>query len=425
MKEEFLHYVWKYKLFSLKKLKGTKSEEIIIIKSGIQNSNSGPDFLNAHLLIDGQKWVGNVEIHLKSSDWYCHNHQEDVSYDAVILHVVLEEDVEVFMKDNKSIPTLALKNKIDSNLLKNYKGLFANSEKWIPCEKDIGHIDSFLLNNWLERLYIERLEEKSILIKQLLLKTNNDYEAVLFQLLCKNFGMKVNADAFLLLSQSIDFSIIRKESYNESTFSALLFGQAGFLNKNIEDVYYKALQKEYMYLKHKYKLQEVNNNLFQFFRMRPNNFPTIRIAQLVALYFNIQNLFSKLMDMDRLEEIYLLLSVDVSEYWKNHYTFEKESKKTSKKVTKSFVVLLVINTIIPLRFVYRKGMGTRNDMSFMNLLRQLPPEKNNIICKFNEYGIGAKTAFESQGLLQLKNNYCNKNECLKCSIGNFLLKNNE
>ena len=421
MKEEFLHYVWQYKLFSSNNLLGTKKESITVTKSGTLNTNSGPDFLNAHLLIDGQKWVGNVEIHLKSSDWYQHHHEDDINYDAVILHVVFEDDVEVFMKNNKALPTLVLKNKIDATLLHNYKELFLNHKRWIACERDIVNVDAFLLNNWLERLYLERLEQKSIFIKELLLQSNNNYEAVLFQLLAKNFGLKVNADAFLSLAQSLDFSILRKESFHEHKLSALLFGQAGFLEGNIEDEYYHELKKEYGYLKHKHKLKPINKNQFQFFRMRPNNFPTIRIAQLIAIYFNTQNVFSKLIHITKIEDAYTLLTNEVSSFWQIHYTFEKSSKRSPKKLTKSFIDLLLIKTIIPLKFVFEKNKGEIDEERILKLIQQIKPEKNTIISKFSDLKVTATNAFESQALLQLKNMYCKNQKCLHCSIGNYLI----
>lgn len=422
MKEEFLHYVWRYKLIALKKITTTENQEIVIVNQGSYNTNSGPDFLNAQLKIDNQLWSGNVEIHLNSSDWYLHKHEEDINYDAVILHVVWQHDAEVFMKNNKPIPTLELKNIIDKNLLINYQNLFSNQQRWIACENQISEIDSFQLNNWLERLYFERLEQKSVLIKELLEASNNDYEAVLFQLLSKNFGLKTNADAFLNLATSLDFSILRKESFNTTKLSALLFGQAGFLEEITEVNYQNELHKEYKYLQHKYNLKSIKKREFQFFRMRPNNFPTIRIAQLVSMFNVHQNLFSKLIEISKIEDFYSLLSVEVSDFWKTHYTFETVSKKSPKKLTKSFVDLLLINTIIPLKFQYLKNRGGVDEEGFLKLIQQLKPEKNSIISKFLTLKIKAKNAFESQALLELKNNYCAPKKCLKCAIGKFILK---
>ncbi|WP_445752876.1 DUF2851 family protein, partial [Polaribacter sp.] len=210
MKEEFLYYVWQYQLFYKKTLKTVHNEEINILKVGVQNKNAGPDFLNAHIKIGDETWVGNLEMHVKSSDWYVHNHENDSNYDAVILHVVWEHDVEVFAKNNQPIFTLELKNYIDNDLIIKYNSIVNDSKRWIPCEQQIHQIDSFLLNNWLERLYFERLENKSEFIKELLQKTHFDFEAVLFMLLAKNFGLKINGEAFFKLATSFDFSIVQK-----------------------------------------------------------------------------------------------------------------------------------------------------------------------------------------------------------------------
>ena len=229
MKEEFLHYVWKYQLFSIHDLKTTTKEDVTILKPGIHNHNSGPDFLNAQLKIDDQLWVGNVEIHLKSSDWYAHHHEIDENYDAVILHVVWEDDAAVFMKNNQPLPVLVLKDFVFNSALNNFHNLFSTKQRWIPCETEISSIDNFTLENWKERLFFERLERKSDEINTLLIDHKNNFEAVLFQLLAKNFGLKVNGDAFFNLVKSFDFSILNKVRFDEQQLTALLFGQAGFL----------------------------------------------------------------------------------------------------------------------------------------------------------------------------------------------------
>jgi len=421
MKEDFLHYIWLHKLFSWVDLKTTQNEKIIIVKSGLHNKNSGPDFLNAQIKIKNILWGGNVEIHVKSSDWYLHSHEIDANYDTVVLHVVWEDDVAIFNKNNQQISTLVLKELIPEKLLENYNNLYSKSQRWIPCEKQLKAVDPFLLSNWLERLYFERLEQKSELITDLLMSSKNDYEAVLFQLLAKNFGLKLNGGAFLSLAKSIDFSVIRKERFDEFKLSALIFGQAGFLEGELEDSYHQKLKDEYAYFKHKYNLSTMAKEQFQFFRMRPTNFPTVRLAQLIALFARHQNLFSKLMDKE-LIAYYTLFTVEVSSFWKTHYTFETISKNSSKKLTKSFIDLLLINSIMPLQFQYLQRRGEVNVEMFLKLLQQIKPEKNAIIAKFSELNIVAKNAFESQALLELKNNYCAKKRCLQCAIGNNLLK---
>ena len=422
MNEDFLHYVWLYKMFSKVDFKTTGNEHLSIIKSGLHNKNAGPDFLNAQLKIDGQTWIGNVEIHLKASDWYLHNHEKDLNYDAVILHVVWENDVAIYMKNNKPIPTLVLKNFIDETVLNKYKNLFLAPTTWLPCKNAISTVDKFIFNNWKERLFFDRLERKSEEINTLLQQENNNFEAVLFQLLIKNFGLKVNGNSFFRLAQSVDYSVIKKLSFHTNQLAALLFGQAGFLEEETEDDYQKELRKEYDYLKHKFKLNHIPKNEFSFFRMRPNNFPTIRIAQLVALFHKHQNLFSKLIAIDNLEEFYELFTVVVNPFWQTHYNFDSISKKSPKKITTSFVDLLIINTIIPLKFLYQKSRGEVHEEFFLVLLKKMKPEKNSIISKFSEIGVSSKNAFDTQALLELKNNYCAPKRCLECAIGNTILK---
>ncbi len=366
-------------------------------------------------------WVGNVEIHQKSSDWYVHHHEKDKNYDAVILHVVYEHDVEVFMKNNKPLPTLVLKDLIKKEVFEGYQRLINRQIHWIACEKQLPNINSFLWKSWLEKLYFQRLKQKSVLVRQLLEQTNNDFEAVLFQLLAKNFGLKVNSDGFLQLAKSVDFSVVRKESFNEKSLSALLFGQAGFLSEETEIPYQNELKQEYDYLVHKYKLTPLQNNQFSFFRMRPSNFPTIRFGQLVALLNTHQNLFSKLIPLTKQKDFYNLFSVEVNDFWKEHYTFETMSKKTSKKLTKSFVDLLIINTIVPLKYVYLQKLNKPYKNEILSIMHQIKAEKNTIISKFSELNIVAKNAFESQALIQLKTEYCTPKYCLKCAVGRELL----
>ncbi|WP_405607266.1 DUF2851 family protein [Polaribacter sp. Asnod1-A03] len=424
MNEDFLHYVWQYQLFSITKLQTTQKEDVTILKTGIHNHNSGPDFLNAQLKIDTQLWVGNVEIHLKSSDWYAHHHEIDKNYDAVILHVVWEDDVTVFMKNDKPLPVLELKGVVLEPTLNNYRNLLDVKQRWIHCEKEISAVDKFVLENWKERLFFERLERKSTEMNQLLIVNQNDFEAVLFQLLAKNFGLKVNGEAFLDLAKSFDFSVLRKVRFDENQLAALLFGQSGFLVEVIEDEYHQQLKNEYQYLQHKYQLKPILKNQFSFFRMRPPNFPTIRIAQLIALYHVHQNLFSKVIQIETLAGFYELFNIEVNLFWKTHYIFSKESKKSSKKITKSFVDLLLINTIIPLKFLYQKNRGEVDESEFLEVLQKIKPEKNSIISKFDTIKINAKNAYDTQALLELKNNYCAKKLCLQCAIGIKLLSKN-
>ncbi|MEX1383482.1 DUF2851 family protein [Lutibacter sp.] len=421
MNENLLHFLWKLKLFSVNNLKSTNGEIIHIISNGIHNLNTGPDFLNAKIEIENQVWGGNIEIHINSSDWYKHNHETDKNYDAVILHVVWEHDVEIFRENNAKIATLELKNYISKEVLISYNQLFSKNKKWINCENEIQSIDSFIFDNWLERLYFERLEQKSTIILEILAANKNNWEATLFMLLAKSFGLKINGDAFLNFANTFDFSIVRKVSNNVEQLEALFFGQAGLLSNENESVYFEKLKKEYEYLKIKFKLTPILGRQVQFFRLRPNNFPTIRLSQLAFLYNKYQNLFSKIIEIESLELFYSLFEVSTLPFWETHFTFEKESKKSTKKLTKSFIDLILINTIIPLKFVHLKSLGKSDYSSLLNILENIKPEKNSIISKYNDLKIKSPNAFKTQALLQLKNEYCSKQLCLQCAIGKTIL----
>lgn len=422
MKEDFLHYLWKFKKFDALNLKTFNGEEITIINVGQYLKLAGPDFFNAQITIGNQKWAGNVEIHLKSSDWYVHHHERDEAYENVILHVVWEHDTEIFRKNNTEIPVLELKKYVDAETISNYQSL-TSPKSWIFCEKQLAAIPQFVLKNWQERLFFERLERKSNPIFELLQQTNHDWEAVLFCLLAKNFGLNTNGEIFLKIAQSIPFSIIRKESFEVENLEALLLGTAGLLDLEKEDNYFKDLKFRYFYLLHKYQLEKTIVEPVQFFKHRPDNFPTIRLSQLANLYHIHQNLFSKISIATSIENIYKTFNVSASNYWQNHYQFDKESPKKEKKISKSFVDLVIINTIIPLQFAYAKSQGKEISEDLISLLDDVAPEKNSIMDKFRSFGIKSKSAFDSQSLLQLKNEYCNNSRCLECAVGMELLKN--
>lgn len=421
MQEAFLHYIWQYKKMAVVNLKTTQFEAIEIVGVGQYNTNSGPDFFNAQLKIGEQLWAGNVEIHINSSDWFVHHHETDQAYDNVILHVVWEHDTEIFRKDNSIIPTLELKDVVDKEIYKNYIKLMTAQNKWINCEADFAEVDSFIIENWLERLYFERLERKSKTIEDLLRDSKNNWEAVLFKMLAKNFGLKVNGDAFFSMANTIDYSVIRKLQTNLTYLEALFFGQAGLLQEDVQESYFLELQKEYKFLKQKFQLDHTLVTPIQFFRLRPQNFPTIRLSQLATLYNSQNNLFSKIIEIDSRKEFYELFHVSTSSFWQSHFTFAKESKTSSKKIAKPFVDLLLINTIIPIKFAYAKFQGKDVNEALLELVKHIPSEKNSIVSAFNNLKKVSHSALESQALIQLKTEYCDKNKCLECAIGNALI----
>lgn len=421
MKEDFLHHVWQFKKFDIANLKTTKGESIQILNSGQYLQLAGPDFFNAQLIIGNQKWAGNVEIHLKSSDWYVHNHEKDSNYDSVILHVVWEYDVPIFRKDNSEIPTVELKEYVALSDLHKYQSL-VSQKSWIYCENELQNVDNFIYKNWQERLFFERLERKSQLIFELVETSNQDWEAVLFYLLAKNFGLNTNGELFFKVAKSIPFHVIRKESFSLESLEALLLGQANLLSHDFQDSYAKELQKSYAYLVQKYQLQEKVIGSVEFFKHRPDNFPTIRLAQLANLYFHRKNLFSLVMNSTSISELYQIFNLGVSKYWETHYNFDKESSKKMKKLSKSFIDLLVINTIIPLRFAYARSQNKEITQELIDLATLIPAEQNVIIEKFKIFGLQVNNVYESQALLELKKNYCDHKKCLDCTIGHFILK---
>ena len=422
MQEEFLHYLWVNKKIPFTQLKTHLNESLEINHFGQYLQNAGPDIFNAQISINHQKWAGNIEIHIKSSDWYVHNHENDTNYDNVILHVVWENDTPIFRKDNSEIPTLELKKYVSLSEINKYKSLIT-SKSWINCENKITEIDDFIWNNWLESLFLNRLERKSEIIDKRLQETNNNWEAIFFEMLAKNFGLNTNGEYFLQLAQSIPFSIIRKESFDTESLEALFYGKLNLLDENLEDEYYFKLQNNWKFLKTKYNLQEEYGLQPQFFKLRPDNFPTIRLSQLIHLISNKPNLFSQLLLANSYSEIKQLLKSETSEYWKSHYNFSKTSKAKTKGLTTEFIDLLIINTIIPIKFSYIKNQGKINIEELISLLEAIPSEKNSIIEKFAEFKVKSINAFQSQSLLELKKEYCNKNKCLKCAVGLQLLKN--
>ena len=425
MQEDFLHYLWKFKKYAFAKAKTTTGLPITLVAAGQHNELSGPDFFNASLHIGDQLWAGNVEIHLKSSDWYAHHHESDPAYDNVILHVVWEHDVEIYRANNDAIPTLVIKDYVSPLALNNYKKLIANqSQKWINCDVDIKRVPAMIVENWLERLYFERLARKTDLIKPLLEMINNDWEATFFILLLKGFGTKINASSFQSIGEKLPFSVIRKCAPEPFKLEALLLGMANLLPEETIDSYPMQLQGEFEFILHKFALDSSGILPVQFFKLRPDNFPTIRLSQIAQLYHEHPNLFSKVMTAKSVEELYLLFDINASIYWDTHYSFGKEQKKRVKKLTKSFVDILLINAVLPLRFYYSQYLGKDEGELLLKMIQAIKPEKNSIIKKFEQIRAKTKNAQETQALLELKSQYCDVNKCLSCAIGNFLIANN-
>ena len=422
MKEDLLHFVWRTKRFDLSDLKTTEGEEIQIQSFGEHNTHAGPDFFNAKIKIGDTLWAGNVEMHLNSSDWNKHNHSNDRAYDNVILHVVLEEDEPIFRKSGERIPALALKKRISEKLSKTYLKLLHN-EYWIPCQHHFFEVTEMKRNIWLDRLLVERLESKTDIIHQRLEQNKQHWEETFYQFLARNFGVKVNNDAFEQLARATPLIHLSKHKNDLFQIEAMLFGQAGMLEEDFEDDYPNRLKKEYNFLKKKYQLEPIDKVNWKFMRLRPANFPTIRIAQFAQLIFQSAHLFSKILEAKNVEALEKLFKIEPSDYWKTHYTFDNESEEKPKKLGKTAIHLFIINTIAPFLFVYgrQKAESAFQDKA-LALLESLKPEKNSIIDGWKNLGVKPESAAQTQALLQLKNEYCNQKRCLECSVGAAILK---
>ncbi len=420
MTEEFLHYIWKYSLFKKEGIFTDTGDKIEIINPGKPNTNQGPDFLNSIIRIGDTKWAGNVEIHINSSDWIKHEHKNDRAYDNVILHAVLNNDRTVRRTNGGTIPTIELKF---SRSVYNMYSKLISSELWIPCENEIGKINETTTVSWLDKLSVERMESKTRSVYSTLEKTINNWEETFYIHLARNFGFNLNSLPFEMLAKSLPVKYLLKHKNDLTQIEALLFGQAGFLNDIYkEDEYYRHLKKEYRYLQRKFMLNPLSNSIWRFLRLRPRNFPTIRIAQFAALIYRSNGLFSRIISCESIPQLKQNFEIKTSGYWNNHYIFGKESEEKPKYIGKHAFQTIVINTIVPVLFAYARYNG-REELKekALKFLTEIPAENNCIIRKWAKLGIISKNAFYSQALLQLKNEYCNFKKCLKCRIGSKII----
>ena len=422
--EDFLHYVWKFKLFNRTGLQTHDGEELEIFSAGTHNSDSGPDFHNARVRIGDTVWAGNVEVHISSSDWRKHGHATDNAYDNVILHVVYRDDIPLVLTNGRRIPTFVLENRIPEDLYHRYHQLIFGNQVIIPCEANIGYVDGVTLQNWFTRVLIERLEKRSAAVIAALNLNRGDWEETFYQFLAANFGFKINALPFELLAKSLPQITLAKHKNNPLQIEALIFGQAGFLKNDFTDEYALQLQKEYSFLQKKYQLSPVENHLWKFMRLRPQNFPTIRLAQFAALVVNSNHLFSKVLQTEDVTGLRnLFMDIKVNSYWENHYRFNVESVPSAKNLGPASIDIILLNTLALFLFSYGKYNQLQHFINrSLQLLENLPNENNSIVADFSTLGVKIKTAFESQALLELKNYYCDYKRCLHCGIGNKLLK---
>jgi hypothetical protein len=420
--EDLLAFVWQYGKIPIH-LQTTDGKGVEIIHPGVENTDSGPDFFNAKVKIEDTVWVGNVEFHVKTSDWTKHKHDKNAAYDTVILHVVYEHDVEkAQIGIVNDIPVVELKQYMNQELIDRYYSL-VSSPTWIPCENNLQSVEQITVKPWLSRITVERLEQKTLSIRQMLAHTSMDWETTFFHWFSSCFGFKLNNHAFLLLAKSIPYKIIMKHSDNLKQIEALLFGQAGLLMSSYQDEYAVYLKSEYEFLAQKYKLKPIDPKVWKFMRTRPGNFPTIRISQLAFILSNMSGLLAEMFGDVKLSNVKKLLKSQTSDYWKDHYHFDKMSKTPkSKQLGLPAIESLIINAIVPFVFLY--GDFHDNDafkQAAVDMLEELPGEKNHIIKKWVQLQISPENAAESQALIELFNSYCQRKKCLNCSIGASLL----
>ena len=418
--EQLLHYVWKHRIFPLNELATTTGQQLEIIDSGLSNRDSGPDFFNAKIKLDGVLWVGNIEIHTRSSDWLKHGHHQNAAYDNVILHVATHIDTDICRSNGEVIPQLQLE--CPEHVRANFEEL-CKTDNYPPCYRIIPSLSSLMIHSWMSALQMERFEQKNVQIAERLRHCNQNWEDAFFMTLARNFGFGLNGDAFELWAKSILLRAVDKHRDNLFQVEAIFFGQAGVLADKEGDEYYLKLKREYEYLAHKFGLTPMDVTRWRFLRLRPNNFPHVRIAQLASLYHRSYGLLSQLMEKQTLKEIRTLLKSGVSAYWNNHYTFGGSSALSTKVLSDSSLDLLIINTVVP--FLYAFGIHRGKEewcIRASAFLEELKPENNYIIRMWSQCGLKVAHAGDSQALIQLKKEYCDKKKCLYCRIGYEYLK---
>ena len=418
--EQLLHYVWKHKIFPLKELKTTTGQQVEVIDTGLANTDAGPDFFNAKLKLDGVLWIGNIEIHERSSDWFKHGHHADAGYNSVILHIASEIDMEISRSNGERIPQIQLI--CPEAVRTNYKELLETAS-YPPCYRIIPSLSPFTAHSWMSALQMERFEQKATLLNERLKRCQGNWEDAFFITLARNFGFGLNGDAFETWAHQLPFRAVDKHRNYLFQIEAIFFGQAGILEDSDGDGYYLRLKKEYIYLQHKFELIPMNTSLWRFLRLRPTNFPHIRIAQLACLYHRAYGLLSRIMETETLQGVRDILKGGTSEYWLTHYTFGGSSPSRPKTLSNTSLDLLIINTVVTFLYAYGLHKGNRVLCARAgSFLEELKAENNYITRMWEQCGMKASNAADSQALIQLKKEYCDKKKCLYCRIGYEYLK---
>ncbi len=410
-----LQHIWQYGLYDRRAMKTTDGLDIEVVSPGMHNTNAGPDFIDARIKIGSTLWVGCVEIHRKSSDWQLHKHSGNPAYNNVVLHVVLEHDTEIRTQNGVLIPVTELK--FHPKIEQNYRQLY-ESRLWIPCESRFSSIEPIFLNMWIESLSVERMERKSEAIISMVKHTNQNYNEAFYRLLASNFGFKTNAAPFERLARSLPIATINKIAGNAVAIEAALFGQAGFLSNTPVDDYQQMLQQEYLVLQHRFSLTGLSANEWKFFRLRPANFPTVRLAQFSALLAKNTDFMGLILDSPQVPQLRELFRLEVSDYWQTHHQLGKESKRKTLSLGNDSIDNILINTVCPFLFVYGLQHGDEVLKNrALGWLEDISAEENNVISGWRRMGANAENARHSQAYLELKTRYCDARRCLECQVG--------
>jgi hypothetical protein len=426
MKEEFISYIWQHQLFNKDDLRTRSGLPVNVIHPGHINRNEGPDFRESKILVDGIEWYGSVEIHVKSSDWKKHRHNENRSYNQVILHVVWEEDEIIPGNDGSELHSLELIDRVDDKLIRKYEDITQNLHS-IPCQSSISRIDRIHIRSEIEKQLIHRLERKSGKISDLCSGMSGDWEVTLLKALFRSFGFSVNSAGFNMLSEKVDWAILRKENERLLRIEAILFGLSGLIALAAKDEYQFKLKNEFSYLKRKHSLPNpLDSAIWRFSKLRPQNFPSFRIAQFAALIHRRSSFFSEILSQNDLKSLISLFKVSTHDYWADHYHFKSESKPHSTTLGIAGIHSIIINAVVPVIFAYAQETGNRTlKMKCLDILEELPAEKIGKLRIWSDLNLSPGNAFESQGLLELYSYGCLKRKCLNCRIGSHILSNSD
>jgi hypothetical protein len=422
MNEEFLHFIWAHGLFDQQSLITTDNESVEIFNSGELNRHAGPDFNNAHIRIDDTDWFGHIEIHINSDEWMKHNHQNDPAYNNVTLHVVYNETEKAKRQDGSLVPCLELKGKILSHLIDNYEALKFSHQK-IPCMHRLKDIPAPVISQALDRAMVQRLQRKSLWMEEWLRQSEGDWMTVFFASLVRSFGFGTNGEAFELLALHLPVKEICRAENDPLKVMAIVFGIAGFLEESPNDAYQAKLRQEWIYQRKRLNLHTLDKSVFKFMRMRPGNFPSIRLAQLSAILADFQIIFQDILLSPNIPTMLRMLGIELSEYWNNHYQFGKKSNKHQCALSLAARQVIIINAFVP--FIFQFGYYTKDQGMMENaldILRKLPPENNHIIRDWAMSGVECTSAFDSQSLLELRKYSCDKRACTECPIGSKIIK---